>query len=125
MFKKNEFDGCDGALWYVEITKKNDELMHEVDSTIYRYNDIKVEPDDLGFYYHVLTYKEDKSGAEILSAYIGDVGHFINNHARAGYNGLLVKSKVMPKKTIKEMFTRVLSNWEFSPKLIRNLVKQV
>ena len=122
----SEFEGCDGALWYVEVVKQNDDVStHEVDSTIYRYQDRKVEPDELGFKYHVLTYKQDKSEAEVLSAYIGDVAFFINNHARAGYNGLLVKNKSIPKKDIKEMFRRVLTNWDFSDKMIRSLVKQV
>ena len=121
----NEFEGCDGALWYVEVNKKEHEVTHEVDSTIYRYQDRKVEPDELGFKYHVLTYKEDKSEAEVLSAYIGDVAFFINNHARAGYNGLLVKNKSIPKKDVKEMFKKILTNWEFPDKMIRSVIKQV
>lgn len=121
----NEFEGCDGALWHVEITIDQNEIKHEVDSTIYRYNDKFVEPDELGYMYHVLTYKEDKSEAEVLKAYIGDVAHFINNHARAGYNGLMVKNKSVPKKDVKEMFKKILTNWDFSPKIINAVVKQV
>lgn len=121
----NQFDGCDGALWYVEVTKQNDEVMHEVDSTIYNYQDKRVEPDDLGFKYHILTYKEDKTEAEVIKAYIGDVAFFINNHARAGYNGLMVKNKSIPKKDVKEMFKKILTNWEFPDKMIRSVIKQV
>lgn len=121
----NQFDGCDGALWYVEVTKQNDEIMHEVDSTIYNYQDKRVEPDDLGFKYHILTYKEDRTEAEVIKAYIGDVAFFINNHARAGYNGLMVKNKSIPKKDVKEMFKKILTNWEFPDKMIRSVIKQV
>ena len=121
----NEFDGCDGVLWHIDVKVSQDKIEHEVDSTIYRYANMNIEPDDLGFKYHVLRYKEDKSDAEVLSAYIGDVSHFVNNHARAGYNGLLVKSKSVPKKTIKEMFRKILTNWDFSPKIISAVVKQV
>lgn len=125
MSTQNEYDGCDGALWHVEVKKVKDEIRHEIDSTVYRYQDIFVEPDDLGYKYYVLTYKQDKSEADIVAAYIGDVGFFIKNYASAGYNGLMIKSKVIPKKNIKEMFTKVLTNWKFSPKFIRSLVKQV
>lgn len=121
----NQFDGCDGALWYVEVKQEQNEIRHEVDSTIYNYKDRCVEPDDLGFKYHILTYKEDRTEAEVMRAYIGDVAFFINNHARAGYNGLMVKNKSIPKKDIKEMFKKILTNWEFSDKIIRNVIKQV
>lgn len=119
----NEYDNCDGALWYVDLTQEKEN--REVDSTIYRYEDRKVEPDELGYKYHVLTYKEDRSEAEVMSAYIGDVKHFICNHASAGYNGLMVKNKIVPKKDVKEMFKKILTNWEFSDKMIRSVVKQV
>lgn len=120
----NEFEGCDGALWYVTAKKVGDEIQCEVDSTIYNYKDRKVEPDELGFYYHILTYKEDRSEVETLSAYIGDVAYFISNHAKAGYNGLIVKNKSVPKKDIKQMFKKILTNWEFSPKIIRETINQ-
>lgn len=121
----NEFDGCDGALWYVEVTKDQFEVRHEVDSTIYKYQDRQVLPDELGFQYHILTYKQDKSEAEVIKAYIGDVAFFINNHAKAGYNGLMVKNKSIPKKDVKEMFKKILTNWHFPDKMIRTVIKQV
>ena len=121
----NEFDGCDGALWYVEVKEEDFEIKHEVDSTIYRYQDRNIQPDELGFKYHILTYKEDKTEAEVIRAYIGDVAFFINNHARAGYNGLMVKNKSIPKKDVKEMFKKILTNWEFSDTMIRSVIKQV
>lgn len=122
----NEFDGCDGVLWHIDVKISEDKIENkEVDSTIYRYHGKDIEPDELGFMYHVLRYKEDKTDAEVLSAYIGDVSHFVTNHAKAGYNGLLVKTKSVPKKTIKEMFRKILTNWDFSPKIISAVVKQV
>jgi hypothetical protein len=121
----NEFEGCDGVLWHIEVKINDNGVEHEVDSTIYKYPASNIEPDELGFKYHILRYKEDKSDVEVLTAYIGDVAHFVNNHARAGYNGLLVKNKCVPKKTVKEMFRRILTNWDFSPKIISSVVKQV
>jgi len=119
---QKEFDSCDGALWHV--TQEND--FAEVDSTVYRYENKHIEPDELGYKYHVLTYKEDDHGsAEVLCAYIGDVKHFIDNHAKAGYNGMMVKDKAIPKRDIKEMFRRILSNWQFPASTIKQVVKQV
>ena len=119
---EKEFDSCDGALWHVV----QNEHSAEVDSTVYNYNDRFVQPEDLGYKYHVLTYKEnDHSSAEVMFAYIGDVKHFIDNHAKAGYNGMMVKHKIMPKKTIKEIFKAILSNWQFPDNTIREVMKQV
>jgi len=116
------FNNCDGALWHIEKS----ETSIEIDSTLYKYQDKTIAPDDLGYKYHILTYKEDDhSSAEVLCAYIGDVRYFIDNHAKAGYNGLMVKHKSIPKKTIKEMFGKVLSNWQFPSKAINAIVRQV
>ena len=118
------FDGCDGALWHVIYDENNGNI--EIDSTLYRYEDRKIEPDELGFKYHILTFKEqDHNSAEILSAYIGDVRHFIDNHGKAGYNGVMVKDKSIPKKTIKQMFLAVLKNWKFPETTIRATLKGV
>jgi hypothetical protein len=117
-----EFDSCDGALWHV--TQENN--FANVDPTVYSYKDRYTEPDELGYKYHVLTYKEnDHNSAEILCAYIGDVKFFIDNQAKAGYNGMMVKDKSVPKKTIKSMFKAILVNWQFPNNTIKQLVKQV
>jgi len=122
MFMEVNYNNCDGALWHIDKS----ETSIDVDSTLYKYQDKNIEPDELGYKYHILTYKgEDKNSAEVMSAYIGDVRHFIDNHAKAGYNGVMVKHKSIPKKTIKEMFGVVLSNWQFSKKTINTIVKQV
>ena len=118
------FDGCDGALWYVKSNGQDGNL--EIDSTVYRYQDKNIEPEELGYKYHILTFREqDESSIEVMSAYIGDVRHFIDNNGKAGYNGVMVKHKSIPKKTIKQMFLTVLSNWDFSPKTIRTVIKEV
>lgn len=122
----NEYEGCDGALWHIDKKMVDDEILHDVSSTVFRYKDRNIEPDELGFRYHVLTYKEDdENSVEILNAYIGDVKHFIDNHARAGYNGMMVKNKSIPKKDVKQMFASILSNWNFAPKVIKAAIKQV
>ena len=119
---QKEFESCDGAIWHINQGKD----CAEIESTIYNYNDRRIKPDDLGYKYHVLTYKEnDHNSAEVLCAYIGDVKHFIDNHAKAGYNGMMVKDRVMPKKTIKEIFKVILSNWQFPATTIKQVVKQV
>ena len=118
------FDGCDGALWHVIHDESGENI--KIDSTLYRYEDKSLQPDELGFKYHVLTFKEeDHTSAEVLTAYIGDVRHFIDNHGKAGYNGVMVKFKSIPKKTIKQMFLAVLANWKFPDKTIRAVLKGV
>lgn len=121
----NELENCDGALWAVTKKTEKDELITELETTVYKYKDKDFIPGDLGFKYHILTFKEDKSIAEFISAYIGDVKYFIDNQAKAGYNGMMVKDKVLPKKELKFIFKKVLCNWEFPVKTINALVKQV
>lgn len=60
-----------------------------------------------------------------MVAYIGDVKYFIDNQAKAGYNGMMVKDKAVPKKDVKLMFKQILGNWEFPVKTINAVVKQV
>ena len=117
-----EYDGCDGVLWYVN--PKEDEI--DVDATIYRYVDRESVPDELGFKYHILTFKdEDPNSTEVLTAYIGDIAYYVKNHAQLGYNGLMVKHKSIPKKTIKQMFNAILTNFQFPDRIIRSAVKQI
>jgi hypothetical protein len=123
--KKNEFEDCDGALWAVSKKEEKNQVVTELDTTVYKYQDRSFKPDELGYKYHVLTFKQDKSVAEVMAAYIGDVKYFIDNQAKAGYNGLMVKDKAIPKKDIKQMFRQILGNWEFSSKAINDVVKQV
>ena len=116
------FDDCDGVLWHIE--NKNGNI--EIDSTIYKYENRKIKPDELGHMFHILTYKEnDEDSVEVMSAYIGDVQHFVNNYSKAGYNGLMVKNKVVPKKSIKLMFKKILQNWQFSESKINAIMRQV
>jgi hypothetical protein len=53
------------------------------------------------------------------------VKYFIDNQAKAGYNGLMIKDKAIPKRDIKVMFKQILDNWEFPTKIINDVVKQV
>jgi hypothetical protein len=121
----NELHNCDGALWAVTKKTEKDEVISELETVVYKYQDRVFQSSDLGFKYHVLTFKQDKSDAEVMSAYIGDVKFFIDNHAKAGYNGLMVKDKAVPKKDIKLMFKQILGNWEFPTKTINAVIKQV
>lgn len=117
-----EYDGCDGVVW--NVVEENNFM--NVDATVYRYVDRKIQPDELGFKYYILTFKnEDPESTEVISAYIGDVAYFVNNRAKLGYNGVMVKNKSVPKKTIREMFNTVLTNWAFPDKIIRSVIRQV
>lgn len=119
---KEQYEGCDGVLWNLD----HKENYYEIEATLYRYVDRTTKPNDLGYKYHILAFKsEDLNSAEVLSAYIGDVEHFVKNYASAGYHGIMVKDKSVPKKTIREMFNAVLTNWAFPDKIIRSVVKQV
>lgn len=117
-----DYEGCDGVLWYSNL-KEN---YIDVDATVYRYLDKTIKPDDLGYKYHVLTFKEaDPDSTEVMTAYIGDVSYFVNTRASLGYNGLMVKHKSIPKKSIREMFSKVLNNWKFPQKIIRSAIKEL
>lgn len=119
----SEADGCDGALWDIVIKETKEEILKEVATTIYNFKDKKIEPSDLGFKYSILTVKDNN--AEFVQAYIGDVNFFIQNQARAGWSGLMVKNGVVPKKTIKEMIKVVLSNFDIENKDVRLILAQV
>jgi hypothetical protein len=116
----NEIDQVDGALW--GLTIEND--MIECETTVYKFAD-KETPmnEEIGSHkYHVLTFKPtDLSTVEFMKAHIGDVRRFIDNHARAGYNGLMVKDGCVPKKTIKVTFR----NFQLPNKSLKPILSQV
>jgi hypothetical protein len=121
-------DGCDGAFWQIVKTQTEEQIISEVVTTFYKYEqDKKVKPDEnLGFYkYDVLMIEEKQKEAEFFSAYIGDVDKFINNQAPSMGVGLLVKRGVIPKRTVKKMFNVVLHNLNFSEKSIKSILTQV
>lgn len=119
----SEADGCDGALWDIVTKETKEEVVKEVATTIYNFKDKTVEPGDLGYKYSILTVKDNN--AEFVQAYVGDVNFFIQNQARAGWSGLMVKNGVVPRKTIKEMFKVVLKNCQIENKDVRLILSQV
>lgn len=123
--EKNQFENCDGVLWGLSRVKVENEEFVEMNSTIFRYEEKEVEPDDLGFKYHILTFKEDKTCVETVSAYIGDLKSYIDNQAKAGYNGMAVRNKTTPKKTVKKIFEKVLSNFDFPENQIKQALKGI
>lgn len=118
-------DNCDGAMWYVETRVTEGEVVQEVVTTVYNYDDRKVEPSEIGYRYHILTYKDKNSDVEVYNAYIGDVPHFIKNNSTAGCNGLIVKDGVMERKYVQHMFKKVLENLNFPQQTISNAVQLV
>jgi hypothetical protein len=121
---EKEMNEVDGALW--GLTIEND--MIECETTVYKFAD-KETPinEELGSYkYHVLTFKPtDLETVEFMKAHIGDVRRFIDNHAKAGYNGLMVKDGCVPKKTIKDLIKVTFKNFELPQKSLKPILSQV
>lgn len=122
---EKEINEVDGALWGLMETQ----FGIECETTVYRFTD-KFTPmnEDLGSYrYHVLTFKptEPELTIEFMKAYIGDVRRFIDNHAKAGYNGLMVKDGCVPKKTVKDLIKVTSKNFNISQKSIKPILAQV
>ena len=122
---EKEINEVDGALWGLLITNSG----IECETTVYKFTD-KHTPinEDIGSYkYHVLTFKpmEAANTIEFMQAYIGDVRKFIDNHASAGYNGLMVKDGCVPKKTIKELIKVTSKNFEIPDRYLKPILAQV
>lgn len=120
-------DGCDGAFWQIIKTETKEEIRSEVATTIYRFDKSKIKPSEHhGFYkYYILMIQEEPKEADVFSAYLGDVDYFINNQAKSGRVGLLVKKGAIPKRTVKKMFNLILNNMEFSKKNIKSILTKV
>jgi hypothetical protein len=121
---EQEIDEVDGALW--GLTVENGII--ECETTVYKFSD-KLTPinEELGSYkYHVLTFKPtDLQTVEFVQAHIGDVRNFIDNHAKAGYNGLMVKDGCVPKKTIKDLIKVTFKNFHLPKKSLVPILAQV
>jgi len=114
-------DEIDGALWGVS----GDEL----ETTIYRFTE-KITPinEELQSYkYNILTFKADGDPDTIgfIKANIGDVKYFIDNHAKAGYNGVMVKDGCIPKKTIKDIIRVTFKNFSLPKTSLKPILTQV
>jgi hypothetical protein len=121
---EKEIDEVDGALWGLTI----DGEFIECETTVYKFND-KITPmnEEIGCYkYHVLTFKPtDLDTVEFMKAHIGDVRRFIDNYAKSGYNGLMVKDGCIPKKTIKELIKVTFKNFQLPKKDLNLILAQV
>ena len=122
---EKEIDEVDGALWGLMETQ----FGIECETTVYKFAD-KHTPinEDLGSYkYHVFAFKPTQpvDTIEFMKANIGDVRRFIDNYARSGYNGLMVKDGCVPKKTIKDLIKVTSKNFNIPDKQIRAILAQV
>ena len=121
---EKEINEVDGALWGIMETQ----FGIECETTVYKFTD-KDTPinEELGSYkYHVLTFKpDDLNTVEFMKAHIGDVRRFIDNHAKAGYNGLMVKDGCVPKKTIKDLIKVTFKNFRLPEKSLKPILMQV
>jgi len=117
----------DGAIWGI-IAQENG--FNEIETTVYQFRD-KITPyatEELEMHkYNILTFKSaaEPESIEFMKAHIGDVKHFIDNYAKAGYNGLMVKEGCIPKKTIKEMIKVTFKNWHLPEKSLKPILSQV
>lgn len=123
---EQEINEVDGALWGLLYT--GDDSI-ECETTVYKFSgEIIPVHEDLGTYkYHVFTYKptEPEKTLEFMKAHIGDVRNFINNYAKAGYNGLMVKDGCVPKRTIKKMIRLTCKNLDVSESSLKPILAQV
>ena len=121
---EKEIDEVDGALWGLTI----EDNMIGCETTVYRFND-KITPinEDIGSHrYHILTFKPtDLETVEFMKAHIGDVRRFIDNYAKPGYNGLMVKDGCVPKKTIKELIKVTFKNFQLPKASLNPILAQV
>jgi hypothetical protein len=122
---EKEIDEVDGALWGLVESQYG----IECETTVYKFTD-KHTPmnEDIGSYkYHILTFKpmEAANTIEFMKAHVGDVRRFIDNHAKAGYNGLMVKDGCVPKKTIKDLIKVTSKNFEIPDRYLKPILAQV
>jgi hypothetical protein len=122
---EKEIDEVDGALWGLTF---NGELI-ECETTVYKFTDKHIPMnEDIGSYrYYILTFKpmEAANTIELMKAHIGDVRKFIDNYAKSGYNGLMVKDGCVPKKTVKDLIKVTSKNFNVPDKHIRPILAQV
>jgi hypothetical protein len=122
---EKEMDEVDGALWGLVESQYG----IECETTVYKFTD-KHTPmnEEIGSYkYHILTFKpmEAANTIEFMKAHVGDVRRFIDNHAKAGYNGLMVKDGCVPKKTIKDLIKVTSKNFEIPDRYLKPILAQV
>jgi hypothetical protein len=122
---EKEIDEVDGALWGLVESQYG----IECETTVYKFTD-KHTPmnEEIGSYkYHILTFKpmEAANTIEFMKAHVGDVRRFIDNHAKAGYNGLMVKDGCVPKKTIKDLIRVTSKNFEIPDRYLKPILAQV
>jgi len=123
---EQEIDEVDGALWGLTFSSDGKEI--ECETTVYKFEDIKTPMnEEIGSHkYHVLTFKPtDLETVEFMKAHIGDVRRFIDNYAKSGYNGLMVKDGCIPKKTIKELIKVTFKNFQLPKKSLNPILAQV
>lgn len=121
-----EMNEVDGIIWGLLV---HGDGACEFETTIYKFKNKEIpKNEDLGSHkFHVLTFKPTKEAEEIdfLQAHIGDVNFFVMNHAKAGYNGVMVKDGCMPKKAIKDLIKLTFKNWELPKQKLNPILSQV
>ena len=123
---EQEINEVDGALW--GLLYSSDDTI-ECETTVYKFSGDKIPVHkELGTHkYNIFTYKptEPQTTLEFMKANIGDVRNFIDNYAKAGYNGLMVKEGCVPKKTIKKMIKVTCKNLHVSDSMLKPILAQV
>ena len=124
---EKEINEVDGALWGLSLSS-NGEFV-ECETTVYKFqnNNTPINEDIGSYKYHILTFKptEAANTIEFMKAHIGDVRRFIDNYARAGYNGLMVKDGCVPKKAVREMILAASRNFNVPSKCLKPILAKV
>jgi hypothetical protein len=128
--EQNVMQDFDALIWGIvsEIDQKKTSLF--VQKNAYKYSEPKkkiAKINDLGYKYYVCMFKniEPNDSIEIWSAIFGDPNKWVDGIADMGYNGMLIKKESVPKKTVKELFKKMLTNYGIDDKSIKQALKSL
>ena len=124
---QEQIDEIDGALWGLLYSSNGKTI--ECETTVYKFENrcTPINEETGSYKYHIFTFKpnEPTTTIEFMKAYIGDVRNFIDNYAKAGYNGLMVKEGCIPKKAIKDMIRVTCKSFNVPEKSLKPILSQV
>ena len=90
----------------------NDEKL-DISAFTYKDNAEAIEKHDIGYKYHIITYKETVDGEvvepDMFEAIIGDPHHYIANLLKCGFFGTICKKTKTSKKLVDGMFEDLLN----------------
>ena len=106
IYDEQEHDG------FIFILDENEQLDISAFTYKQRSTPIEIHP-DLGYKYHVITYRETVDGEivdpDIFEAIIGDPYHYIGNLLKYGFFGTICKKTKKSTKYVKQMYNDLIS----------------